>query len=147
MGWKVKPTMTGSFTPSPVTRRKSDAERAMANMFRLAEEADNFEDCVSNFEKAVKIGREYGLQMSPPSVPPHGGGPLGHQGRMDAARILITMILVLGVLAIVGWSLSLKDAATAAQYVAPVSGLAGIGLGWLFTNQRSSSSPVKGDDA
>ena len=118
----------------------------MANMFRLAEEAANFEDCINNFERAVRICRENGLQLSPPPLPPQGGGPVGHQGRMDASRILITVILVLGVLAIVGWSLSLRNAAAAAQYVAPVSGLAGISLGWLFTNQQSPPSPKKKED-
>jgi hypothetical protein len=139
VGWETKPTLTGSFSALPVSRRKSDAERAMANMFRLAEEAENFEDCIRNFERAVRICRENGLQLSPPPLPPQGGGPAGHQGRMDASRILITVILVLGVLAIVGWSLSLRNAANAAQYVAPVSGLAGISLGWLFTNQSPPS--------
>src|SRR5437763_17047763 len=106
VGWEVKPTLAGSFSALPVSRQKTDAERAMANMFRLAEEAANFEDCINNFERAVRICRENGLQLSPPPLPPQGGGPVGHQGRMDASRILITVILVLGVLAIVGWSLS-----------------------------------------
>jgi hypothetical protein len=146
VGWEVKPAVTGSFGPSPVTRRKSDVERAMTNMFRLAGEADDFEDCVNNFEKAVKVCREYGIQISPPPAPPHGGGPAAHQGRMDGSRIIITLILVLGVLSMVGWSISTQNAADAAQYVAPISGLAGIGLGWLFTNQMSPPSSTQEDD-
>lgn len=143
VAWETKPTMFGSHCGSPVTRSKSDAERAMTNMFRLAEDADNFEDCINNFEKAAKICREYSLQLSPPPPPPEGGGLFGHQARMDAWRIVTTVILVLGVLAIVGWSLSLRNASAAAQYAAPVSGLAGICLGWLFTNQQSTPSPKK----
>jgi hypothetical protein len=138
VGWVTKPTLLGWAT-SPVTRRKTDAERAMANMFRLAEEAESFEDCINSFEKAVKLCREYGLQLAPPPPPPQGRGG-GHQERMDASRIVITVILILGVLAIVGWSLSLQNASAAAQYVAPVSGLAGICLGWLFTNQPNLPS-------
>jgi hypothetical protein len=112
-------------------------------MFRLAEEADNFEDCINNLEKAAKFCREYGFQLSPPPPPPEDGGEFGHQARMDAWRIATTVVLVLGVLAIGIWSLSLRNASAAAQYVAPVSGLAGICLGWLFTNQLSPPSPRK----
>ncbi len=144
VGWDTKPRMLSSFGSSPGTRRKTDAERAMANVFRLAEEADSFEDCINNFEKAVKLSREYGLQLSSPTAR---WGPTGHQARMDAARIVITAILVLGVLAIVSWSLSLQNASTAALYVAPVSGLAGICLGWLFTNQPNPPSTKEKQDA
>jgi hypothetical protein len=118
----------------------------MANMFRLAEQTDNFEDCINNFEKAAKISREYGLHLSPPPPLPQGGGRAGHQARIDASRIAITVILVLGVLAIVGWSLGFGNSSSAAQYAAPVSGLAGIGLGWLFTNQQSPPSSAKQDE-
>jgi len=146
-GWEVKPHhLVGGRGVSPVTRSKTDVERAMANMFRLAEEANNFEDCLDNFKRAAQTCREYGLQLSPPPLPPQGGGPTGHQARMDASRIVITVILVLGVLAIVGWSLSLRNASAAAQYAAPVSGLAGIGLGWLFTNRPSPPSPTEEQD-
>jgi hypothetical protein len=128
-GWTVKPNLVGAWIVSPVTRHRTDAERAMANMFKLAEEADNLEDCLNNLERALKISSEYGIQLSPPPVPPPGGGPTGHQARMDASRIAITVILVLGVLGIVAWSLSLRNASSAAQYAAPISGLARIGLG------------------
>ncbi len=117
----------------------------VSGSLRLAEEADNFEDCINNIEKAAKFCREYGLQLSPPPPPPEGGGQYGHQARMDAWRIVTTVILVLGVFAIVVWSLSPRNASAAAQYVAPISGLAGICLGWLFTNQLSSPSPKKQD--
>jgi hypothetical protein len=143
VGWEQKSKLFGSFGAVSVTRRKSDAEQAMTNMFRLAEEASNFEDCINNFERAAKICREYGLQLSPPPPEPQGGGPTGHQARMDAWRIVITIVLVLGVLAIVGWSLSAANVSAAAEYVAPITGLAGIGLGWLFTNQQSPPSPKK----
>jgi hypothetical protein len=146
VSWETKLPLLGSSGASPVTRHKSAAEQAMANMFRLAEEAGNFEDCIKNFEKAANICREYGLQISPPPPVPHGGSPNRHKARMDAWRIVVTIILVLGVLAIVGWSLSVKNASAAAQYVAPLTGLAGIGLGWLFTNQQSPSSPQKKQD-
>jgi hypothetical protein len=144
-GWEVKPNLKGQWVTSPVTRRKTDAERAMAKMFKLAEEADNLQGCLDALDRALQISREYGIQLSPPPLPPPGGGPTGHQARMDAWRIVITVILVLGVLAIVAWSLSLRNASSAAQYAAPISGLAGIGLGWLFTNQ-SPSSPKKEQD-
>ena len=145
VAWETKPTPFGTRGAWPITRSKSDAERAMTNMFRLAEEADNFEDCINNFAKAAEICHVYGLQMSPPPPPPEDGGQFGHQARMDAWRMVTTIILVLGVLAIVAWSLSLRNARDAAQYAAPVSGLAGICLGWLFTNQQSSPSPRKQD--
>lgn len=147
VGWESKLTLRGSFVTSPVTRRKSAAEQAMANMFRQAEKADTFEECINNFEKAAKICHEYGLQLSPPPPAPQGGSPGRHKARMDAWRIAITIILVLGVLAIVGWSLSAINVSAAAQYVAPITGLAGIGLGWLFTNQQSPSSPQKSEEA
>jgi hypothetical protein len=56
---------------------------------------------------------------------------------MDAARALITAVLVVGVLVVVGWALAGGQAGSAAQVAAPVSGLAGIGMGWLFTTQSS----------
>jgi|SRR5271170_810812 len=146
VSWETKSNLFGSFGASPVTRRMTSAEQAVANMFRLAEEADNFEDCINNFEKAANICREYGLPLASPLPMPQGGGPSGHRARMDAWRIVITIILVLGVLAIVGWSLSVKNASAAAQYVAPVTGLAGIGLGWLFTNQQSPLSVQEQQD-
>jgi hypothetical protein len=145
VGWRAKPHPFGSVSAAPVRRRKSDAERAMTNMLRLAETASEFEDCKNKFEEAAEICRKYGLQLSPPPPPPQGGGLFGHRARMDVWRLITTVILVLGVLAIVGWSLSLQDATAAAQYVAPVSGLAGICLGWLFTNQQSSPSPKEQD--
>jgi hypothetical protein len=143
-GWEVKPTL-GGWRVLPVTRSKTDVERAVSNMFRLAEEANNFQDCLNNLERAAQICREYGIQLSPPPLPLQGGGTIGHQARMDGSRIVITLILVLGVLAIVGWSLSLRNASAAAQYAAPVSGLAGIGLGWLFTNRQPSYSTKEQD--
>jgi hypothetical protein len=145
VGWRAKPHPFGSVSAAPVRRRKSDAERAMTNMLRLAERASEFEDCKNKFEEAAEICRKYGLQLSPPPPPPQGGGLFGHRARMDVWRLITTVILVLGVLAIVGWSLSLRNATAAAQYVAPVSGLAGICLGWLFTNQQSSPSPKEQD--
>ena len=145
VGWEAKPHPFGSVSAVPVRRLKSDAERAMTNMLRLAEAASEFEDCMNKFAKAAEICREYGLQLSPPPPPPQGGGLFGHRARMDVWRLITTVILVLGVLAIVGWSLSLRNAAAAAQYVAPISGLAGICLGWLFTNQQSSPSPKEQD--
>ena len=145
VGWRAKPHPFGSVSAAPVRRRKSDAERAMTNMLRLAETASEFEDCKDKFEEAAEICRKYGLQLSPPPPPPQVGGLFGHRARMDVWRLITTVILVLGVLAIVGWSLSLRNATAAAQYVAPVSGLAGICLGWLFTNQQSSPSPKEQD--
>lgn len=141
VGWEAKPHPFGSVSAVPVKRRKSDAERAMANMFRLAETTSEFEDCKNKFEQAVEYCRKYDLQLTPPPPPSQGGGLFGHRARMDVWRVVTTVVLVLGVLAIVGWSLRLQDATTAAQYVAPVSGLAGICLGWLFTNQQSPPSP------
>ena len=70
VGWQAKPHPFGSVSAVPVRRRKSDAERAMTNMLRLAETAGEFEDCINKFEKAAEICREYGLQLSPP--PPRG---------------------------------------------------------------------------
>ena len=145
VGWEAKPHPFGSVTAVPVRRRKSDAERAMTNMLRLAETASEFEDCKNKLEEAAEFCHKYGLQLSPPPPPPQGGGLFGHRARMDVWRLITTVILVLGVPAIVGWSLSLRDATAAAQYVAPISGLAGICLGWLFTNQQSSPSPKEQD--
>lgn len=140
VGWQAWDPVLSKSTTAPIERAKSDAERAAANLFKMAENAGNFEDSFNNFERAVKICREYGIQVSPPPPPPSGGGTFGHQARMDAARIAITIILIVGVLAIVCWSLTVHNASTAAQYIAPISGLAGIGLGWLFTNQPSPPS-------
>jgi len=140
VGWQDQHPIFRKSAVWPISRGKSDAERAAAHMFRMAEKADNPEDVFNNFERAAKLCREYGIQVSPPEPPNPGGGPTGHRARMDAARIAITVLLILGVLAITGWSLASHNAGTAAQYVAPVSGLAGIGLGWLFTNQQSPPS-------
>jgi hypothetical protein len=146
VGWEAKPHPFGSVTAAPVRRPKSEAELAMANMLRLAAMASDFEDCKNKFEQAAETCRKYGLQLSPPEPPPpRGRGLFAHRARMDVWRLITTIILVLGVLAIVGWSLSLGDAAAAAQYVAPISGLAGICLGWLFTNQQSAPSPKEED--
>jgi hypothetical protein len=141
VGWQAWNPVLSKSAVSPIEREKTDAERAAANMFKLAENAGNFEDSFNNFERAVKICREYGIQTTPPPPPSSGGGAAGHQARMDAARIAITIVLVIGVLGMVGWSLTLHNASTTAEYIAPISGLAGIGLGWLFTNQPSPPSP------
>jgi len=66
VGWRAKPHPFGSVSAAPVRRRKSDAERAMTNMLRLAETASEFEDCKNKFEEAAEICRKYGLQLSPP---------------------------------------------------------------------------------
>ena len=83
-GWVVKPNLIGTWVASPVTRRKTDAERAMGNMFKLAETANNLEDCLNSLERALQISSEYGIQLSPPPLPQPGGGPTGHRARMDA---------------------------------------------------------------
>src|SRR5262249_43051804 len=119
VGWEAKPHPFGSVSAVPVRRRKSDAERAMTNMLRLAETASELENRRNKCKKAPEICREYAFQLPPPPPPPQGGGLFGHRARMDVWRLITTVILVLGVLAIVGWSLSLRDAAAAAQYVAP----------------------------
>jgi hypothetical protein len=59
---------------------------------------------------------------------------------MDAWRIAITVLLVVGVIAIASWALRADTSNAAAEYLAPVSGLAGIGMGWLFTNQQHTSA-------
>jgi hypothetical protein len=145
VGWEAKPHPFGSVSAVPVRRPKSEAELVMANLLRLAAAASDFEDCKDKFEQAAEMCRKYGLQLSPPPPPWQGGGLFGHRARMDVWRLITTVILVLGVLAIVSWSVSLGNATAAAQYVAPISGLAGICLGWLFTNQQSSPSPKEQD--
>jgi hypothetical protein len=55
VGWEAKPHPFGSVTAVPVRRRKSDAERAMTNMLRLAETASEFEDCKDKFEKQPRF--------------------------------------------------------------------------------------------
>lgn len=54
-------------------------------------------------------------------------------------RVGITVILVLGVIAVVLWTLAGKTGGTAAQFAAPISGLTGICLGWLFTRDDGRS--------
>src|SRR4051812_29249863 len=54
----------------------------------------------------------------------------GHRGRMDAARVVITAVLTIGVLLVVLLALARGDSLAAAQYAAPVSGVASICLGW-----------------
>jgi len=59
---------------------------------------------------------------------------------MDVLRHLIALVLVLALFGIVTYqALSQGDLANVAQATAPVSGLAGIAVGWLF-GARSSSA-------
>jgi hypothetical protein len=86
----------------------------------------------------------------PPSPAEPAEHTSGHRGRMDAARVVITAVLTIGVLLVVLLALARGDSGAAAQYAAPVSGLAGICLGWLFTNQpptsRADRPPTGTDD-
>lgn len=111
-------------------RRQTAAEQAIGRLLMDAADAEET-------ARVLAIAGEHDIHVSPPPPPARGGGPGSHYARMDAARIAITGLLVLGVLVMVIWALVEHDPAVAAQYVAPVSGLAGIGLGWLFTNGRS----------
>jgi hypothetical protein len=131
----------GNRHPEPVVRPKSDAERALARYLNLAAAAPTAKEYRSHLDYALSIASRQGLVLSPPSPPPWGGGTSGHLARMDGARIAITSVLVLGVLVIILLALREKDSTAASQFAAPVSGLAGICLGWLFTNQRSAQAP------
>lgn len=61
-----------------------------------------------------------------------------HQARMDIVRQLMAafLILVLFLVILVGVIMD-QSGAEIAQFAAPVSGLAGIGIGWLFTGSES----------
>jgi hypothetical protein len=133
--------LLGNRHPEPVVRPKSDAERALASYLNLTAAAPTPEECRSHLDHALSIARQQGLTLAPPPPPPWADGTSRHFARMDAARIVITGVLVLGVLVIILLALRDKDPAAASQFAAPVSGLAGICLGWLFTNQRSAKPP------
>jgi hypothetical protein len=55
VGWRAKPHPFGSVSAVPVRRRKSDAERAMTNMLRLAETASEFEDCKNSLKRQPRF--------------------------------------------------------------------------------------------
>ncbi|MGW0227964.1 hypothetical protein ACWDWO_06610 [Actinopolymorpha singaporensis] len=135
VGWREVPErgvrgLFGNYSVEPVMRQQTAAEQAVGRLLMSATDAEET-------ARVLAIAAEHAVQVSPPPPPPRGGGPSSHYARIDAARIAITILLVVGVLAMVIWALIEHDPTVAAQYVAPVSGLAGIGLGWLFTNGRS----------
>jgi hypothetical protein len=56
-----------------------------------------------------------------------------HERRLDAWRIVTTIVLVAGLLVVVGLILFTKTSTSAATpFISLVSGLAGIALGWMF---------------
>lgn len=63
-----------------------------------------------------------------------------HEQRMDLLRHLIALVLVLALFGIVTYqALNQGDLQNVAEATAPVSGLAGIAVGWLF-GARSRAS-------
>ena len=67
----------------------------------------------------------------------------GHYGRMDAWRLIVAMILVLALAAVVILAVASGKKSNITQYSAPISGLAGIALGWLFTSNAARHFPSR----
>lgn len=67
----------------------------------------------------------------------------GHYGRMDAWRLIVAMILVLALAAVVILAVASGKESNITQYSAPISGLAGIALGWLFTSNAARQLPSR----
>ena len=55
VGWRAKPHPFGSVSAAPVRRRKSDAERAMTNMLRLAETANKLRTARISLKKRPRF--------------------------------------------------------------------------------------------
>ena len=65
----------------------------------------------------------------------------GHYGRMDAWRLVVSMVIVIGLVTVVIFAVASGKESNITQYSAPISGLAGIALGWLFTSNGMRRSP------
>lgn len=134
----------------PVYRPCSDVEHAIeALVARAAAPTTGAKERLQLLAAATELtGQSWWRPPLPPKPAEHTSG---HRGRMDAARVVITATLTVGVLLVVLLALARGDSAAAAQYAAPVSGLAGICLGWLFTNQpptpRADRPSTGADDA
>lgn len=67
----------------------------------------------------------------------------GHYGRMDAWRLIVSMIIVFALAAVVILAVASGKESNITQYSAPISGLAGIALGWLFTSNAARPFPSR----
>jgi hypothetical protein len=114
----------------------AETELAVKDLLAKARAVDDFNESAARVAQALEIAERHGVRVAPRDLSIRGGGVAGHYGRMDGARIAITVLLLLGVLGVVVWSLAAGDAGNAATYASPLTGLAGICLGWLFTNDR-----------
>jgi hypothetical protein len=113
-----------------------ETESAVKDLLAKARASDDFDDAAMRVSLALDVAERHGVRIAPRDLSIRGGGVEGHYGRMDGARIAITILLLLGVLGVVIWSLAAGDASSAATYAAPLTGLAGICLGWLFTSDH-----------
>lgn len=91
---------------------------------------------VQRYGELLALAEKHGVRVTGKRFT--GGGVAGHYGRVDGARIVITGLLVIGVLGVISVAIWKGDPHLATTYVSPLTGLAGICLGWLFTTNAPS---------
>ena len=109
-----------------------DFDKALKDLLARAKNEPDADKAAAQVKRAMEMAAQHGIRRSRYRDLP---GIAGHYGRIDAARIALTCSLVLALGLIVLWSIVSKDPDHAAVYASPLSGLAGIGLGWLFAQQ------------
>ncbi len=116
-------------------------ETAVAGLLEKAQQTEDFETRRKEVLSAIVLAHHCGMRVSRANLLP---GVAGHYGRIDAARIAITSFLVAAVSAVVITALVSGSSAGVTAFSAPLSGLAGICLGWLFTAQVPSTLTALG---
>jgi hypothetical protein len=64
---------------------------------------------------------------------------------MDTYRVMLAGLLVLILFVVIIWAIAKGYGSDATQFATPVSGLAGIAIGWLFTT-GSAALPTSGHE-
>ena len=115
------------------------AEIAIDSLLKKAAEATTFEDAAQQTERALEIARTNKIRVARRDLPVSEGGIEGHYGRMDGARVFLTGALIVGVIAVLILALVKREASLIGDFVSPLSGLVGLCLGWLFTQDNGRS--------
>lgn len=130
---------------------RKEAEISVAALLAKARETIDFKEAAEQTSTALEIAHQHGVRIASPWAFA-GGGVSGHYARIDASRIGITALILIGLIGVVIWSLVDGDATAAAIYVSPLTGLAGICLGgysqmtisrrcWLPRSARLEQQP------